>query len=323
MSNQSLQDLPSLQDLVGMYDPKQKAEVAISSARARGTVLGHTLIYGIGGTGKTALAKALAQRSGGLYKGMEAAQAKTREHIQKWLIEGDKESRRYNRDLILFVDEVHRWSVELQEALYIPMKEWVVGTAIKAKSTVDQYRMKPFTLVAATTRLDLLDQGSFVTRFANVWEITRYERADIVSVLAREFDKMSVKCDVLNLVAIASRCLGIPRIAVSLAEKIRDQVLYDHPYLVKVTKDDVTRTFALEKIDDLGLGQSHRTYLRALAKDGKARGLGTLAAQLGQNKAVVEDTVEPILLSLGFIDATPKGRVITADGMKHLSSTTL
>ena len=304
--------LPSLGNLVGLMRLKQQVSRSIVSCRIRGATFGHTLLTGLGGTGKTTIARGIAQELGYHFVETEAAELKTRDHVSQILVASNKAAG--NRSFLLFIDEIHRLSLERQEALYIPMTNHFVNTQ------GHRFELKAFTLVGATTRRDMLDAGSFVTRFQNVWDIGRYSLFDMEEIVEREFGRMGLRCYPAERTAVARRCLGIPRVALNLVGKVRDQVLYEHASDLTVYRSDIMKTFSLEELDEIGLNKAHITYLVALLQsNGQPKGLAVLAALLGRNKSVVEDTVEPILLSLGFVSATPKGRILTEKGFRHLA----
>jgi Holliday junction DNA helicase RuvB len=217
---------------------------------------------------------------------------------------------------MLFIDEVHRLKLPLQEALYSPMKEWWIPT------DRGKQHIPPFSLVAATTRIDMLDANSFVTRFGNCWEIDRYPLTDIERIVAYEFDKQGMQYSAEVVADIAQRCLGVPRIAVTLTDKVRQNTLATGTR--QVTLAHCQRTFELEEIDQLGLDPVHHRYLRILAAskaDGKFMplGIGAISAKMRHHEDMIKGSVEPILLELDFVAPTPRGRVLTESGAKYLA----
>jgi holliday junction DNA helicase RuvB len=300
-----------LDKLVGLNREKQKAKIAIRSCLTRGVVFPHTLITSIGGCGKTALARAMAEELSYHIEETEAAALKTRKHIIQKLVEGTNAAQGYSTRLMLFVDEIHRLSIDRQEVFYIPMKEWKIATVQGI------IKFPPFCLMGATTRMDLLDANSFVSRFPNKWHIRRYHTNDIVCILIDLFNADEISHNIKVVKSIARRCLGIPRYAHNLYGKVRDQVLFRGGD--KVNEEDVLRACELEGIDSLGLGEIHLDYLKILlSANGKARGLSGLASKLMQPNDVVSGTLEPILLSLDFIDLESRGRILTDKGRQHL-----
>jgi Holliday junction resolvasome RuvABC ATP-dependent DNA helicase subunit len=149
----------------------------------------------------------------------------------------------------------------------------------------------------------------------------RYGDYEIREILARYFCGIGVECGPKEITAIGQRSLGVPRIALGLAEMVRDEVYASHPKDLCVCRRDVMHTFDLEGIDDAGLTKEHRLYLMKLQQaHGEPRGIKTIAASLGTHVDVVEDSIEPILLALGMVDATRVGRKLTPAGHLHLAN---
>jgi Holliday junction resolvasome, helicase subunit len=162
----------------------------------------------------------------------------------------------------------------------------------------------------------MLDQDSFVKRFPNVIEIERYMNNNIQALAVQWFASKNMTCDLEVPLSIAQRSLGIPRIAVQLCSKIRVNALSDGRK--HATIKDCNKMYNLLSVDTIGLGRSHRRYLQILSDFIKPQGISTIAGKLGQNPDVVESTVEPVLLSLGFIERTARGRAITPKGNAHI-----
>lgn len=301
-----------LTSLVGLSTEKEKARIDIAACRVTGEIFPHCLLFGIGGTGKTSLARAIACELGYHFIEREAASLKTRSHIVDLLVSSDEEAKAAKRSLALFVDEVHRLPLLLQEAFYYPMKEW----RITLKDGVVGFA--PFCLIAATTRRDLLDEASFVDRFPNKWEIERYHVLHIEEILANYFRTVGLKYNSEVIACIAKRCLGVPRQAANLGLKIRNQALAHNR--TQITKPDVYAVFHREGIDEIGLSQLHIRYMLELYRSkGQPKGLRALSGKLGQHDDVLIGTIEPVLMSLNFIDLNPRGRVLTDTGYKHLA----
>lgn len=301
-----------LDGLVGLAVEKQRAKICIKAAKVSGEVCGHVLLHGVGGVGKTAVARAMAHDLGYLFIEREAAAFRHRDDIADLLQECDKQARTAGKPFLLFVDEVHRLALNLQEAFYYPMKEWTINL------TKGAYTMRPFCLVAATTRRDLLDEASFVKRFDNVWEIERYEDTYICDILADVLRANGIGFTPNQLQYIAVRCFGIPRQACTLAGKIRNYILARGGTRT-MQSSDIDDTFAMEGMDDKGLNKQHIRYMRELfLAEGVHKGLAFLAGRLGQQEDVVAGYIEPTLLELGFIDRDRRGRILTKAGLDHL-----
>jgi len=202
-----------LDTLVGLTNLKKQARRDIIASKITREPFPHTLISSVGGTGKTAVARACAEDLGYHFIEREAASMNSRSQIIYLLTEADHEAKQKGKLLLLFVDEVHRLSLVLQEVFYYPMKEWRVTT----KTGMIQFN--PFCLFAATTRRDMLDEASFVARFPNKWDIDRYHWTHLKLIVSQYFDKEGIQCNQMELEMIARRCLGIPRQAINLGLK--------------------------------------------------------------------------------------------------------
>jgi Holliday junction DNA helicase RuvB len=303
-----------LSSLIGLSREKQKARLLIRACRRSGETFPHTLLYGIGGTGKTEFARRVGYELGYHFVETHAAAFKKREPLFATLIQHSKEAQRAGHPLLFFIDEIHRLRTILQEALYQALKEWWIPTL------EGNIRIPAFTLFGATTRFDMLDSNSFVTRFGNVWEIQRYELQEMAAIVANELSKQKLRFSAEVSYDIAKRCLGVPRNAVNLANKVRITALSEGAEYV--TLDHARRTFELEEIDALGLHPVHHRYLEILARsvvDGHHAplGVGPIAAKMRQPEDVIQGSVEPILLELDFVAPSPRGRVLTSSGAEY------
>ena len=304
-----------LSNLIGLTKLKRKVRIAVKACIAAGETFPHTLLTSIGGCGKTEFARAIGYELKCHFIETHAAAFKKREQLFNAIIHYSAEAQRLGKPLLFFLDEVHGLKLNLQEALYSVMKEWWIPTD-RGKRFIP-----PFTLIAATTRFDMLDANSFVTRFPNVWEINRYSEKDIRKIVAYEFDRLGLRYSFEVVADIAQRCLGVPRIAVTLAKKVRTTTLAAGSS--EVTLDYTWRTFDLEEIDELGLHPVHRRYLEILAAsevNGKLTplGIGPIAGKMRHHEDMIKGSVEPILLELDFVAPTPRGRILTSRGAAYL-----
>jgi len=304
--------LNSLNDLIGLTNEKRKARIAISACKVTGETFPHTLITSIGGLGKTTLCRAIANELGSFFVEREAFSLRNPEQISDLLITSNRDANAAKKKLFLFLDEVHRLTLKMQEVFYYPMKEWKICTRSGYRS------INHFTLVAATTRKDMLDDASFVQRFENQWEIKRYSVTDICSIIRKLFIKENISADEYVIRLVAERCLGVPRQASNLAIKMRNYVLSQNRR--NLTADDVNNVCNIEHIDKIGLSEIHQRYLYELRNSSVPKGIKSIAGKLSLHEDTVVGTIEPILLSLGFIDIC-KGRILTEAGKKHLGIT--
>lgn len=303
--------------LIGLSKEKQKARVAIVASQVSGETFPHTLLYGIGGCGKTAFSRAIGGELCYHFIETHAAAFKKRDQLFESLVRYSDEAHHLRVPLLFFLDEVHGLRLTLQEALYSVMKEWWIPTD-RGKRFIP-----PFTLIAATTRFDMLDANSFVTRFPNVWEIHRYSEEDIEFIVANEFDSLGMSYSLEVLTDIAKRCLGIPRVAVTLTRKVRITAVAER--CSSVTLSHTHRTFCLEEIDECGLQPIHMRYLKILfssRSNGRFMplGIGSIAGKMRHHEDMVKGSIEPVLLELDFISPTPRGRILTDHGACYLDS---
>jgi len=304
-----------LSSLIGLSREKRKARVAIAASLRSGEVFPHTLLYGIGGTGKTVFARAIGNELNCHFVETHAAAFKKREQLYEALVRCSQQAGRSHKPLLFFLDEVHGLNKGLQESLYSVMNEWWIPTE-RGKQHIP-----PFTLIAATTRFDKLDAASFVTRFPNCWEIDRYSLEDMINIVAYEFDKMRLGYSYEVAVDVAKRCHGVPRIAVTLTEKVRTTVLASGSDTV--TLAHTARTFDLEEIDELGISPVHLRYLRILEGSmvgGKLSplGIGPISGLMRYHEDMISGSIEPMLMELKFVASTPRGRMLTDSGSAYL-----
>jgi len=299
----------NLNDLIGISSLQQRARIQIDGCHRLGIPFPHTLITAVGGVGKTVFARAIGNELGYHFVEVEANVFKNRDQVLKYILDASSSSQVRGRTLLLFIDEIHRLRLQIQEALYIPMKEWRIS------SRSGDISLRPFTFIGATTRFDMLDANSFVTRFENLWEIERYSETDIGMIIAQEFRKVGLHFSREIVQMISKRCLGIPRNAISFVRKLRFMSRHGVIHL-----SDVVQMFNLEEIDDLGLHPIHRRYLHILSDRCVPLGVGAIASKMRQPEDMIKGAVEPILLELNMISPTPRGRKITQAGREFLKA---
>ena len=298
-----------------MSREKRKARLLIRACSHSGEVYPHSLLFGVGGTGKTELARCIGSELGYHFIETHAAAFKKRHILFSALIEHSKKAKQRGVPLLFFVDEIHRLSLLLQEGLYQAMKEWWIPTPD------GRTEIPPFTLFGATTRFDMLDSNSFVTRFGNVWEIQRYGLDDMAAIVAMELSKHGLSFSSEVSYEVAKRSLGIPRNAVNLANKVRIAAFSQESSEVRLSH--CRFMFELEQIDSRGLQPVHHRYLRILEKSrGSGKylplGVGAIASKMRQPEDVIKGSVEPILLELDLVSPTPRGRMLTETGSEYL-----
>jgi len=306
-----------LSSLIGLNKEKQLARIQISACMCVNEIFPHTLLTGVGGTGKTAFARAIGDELGYHFIETHAAVFKKKDQLFPAIISHSEESKRLGKRLLFFIDEIHRLRLDFQECLYSPMKEWWIPTAS------GRHKVNPFSLFGATTRFDMLDSNSFITRFGNVWEIDRYSEVTLAIIIARELSRNKINFSDEVPQNIAKRCLGIPRTAVNFSQKLRNLLLSKNKKIADGS--DVDQMFDLEEIDAVGLTKVHHNYLRILYSSRVDNhfiplGVNVLASKMRQSEDVVKGSIEPILLELDLVASTSRGRVLTSSGSRHVLS---
>jgi len=303
----------SLGDFVGQERVKEQLSIALEAAKARGEALDHVLLAGPPGLGKTSLAQIVRNE---LAVGIRqvAGPGLERKDIAAILTSLEP------RD-VLFVDEIHRMSRAAEEILYPALEDFrldiVVGQGPAARTlTLD---LPPFTLVGATTRTGLLTTP-LRDRFGLTFRLDLYDASELAAIVRRSARILGVEVadDAAELVAARSR--GTPRIANRILRRVRDVAEVRHEGAV--TTAVAEEALALLEVDGAGLERFDRELLRCVVErfGGGPVGLSTLAVALGEEPETIEDVYEPYLLQLGFLQRTPRGRVVTELGQAHLGA---
>ena len=305
----------TLESYIGQESVKENMRVFLEAAKQRKEALDHVLLYGPPGLGKTTLSNIIANEMDVHIKttsGPAIERPGDMAAVLNSLNEGD----------ILFIDEIHRLNRMIEEILYPAMEDFVIDIMIGKGPGARSVRLDlpRFTLIGATTRIGLLT-APLRDRFGVVQRLEPYSVENLKIILKRSAAVLQVEMEEGGAEEIARRSRGTPRLANRMLKRVRDfaQVRYDG-----VITEEVAR-FALDllDIDKVGLDQTDRKMLLTMIEKfgGKPVGLDTLAASINEESETIEDVYEPYLLQLGYIQRTPRGRVVTRLGYAHFGMT--
>ena len=301
-----------LHEYVGQDKIKENLQVFVKAALNRGEALDHVLLYGPPGLGKTTLAGIIANELGVNFR-ITSGPAIERSGDLAALLTNLQE-----RD-VLFIDEIHRLSRSVEEVLYSAMEDYaldiIIGKGPSARSI--RLDLAPFTLIGATTKAGSL-AGPLRDRFGVISRLEYYEPEDLVLIVKRAAEILQIPIEDKGAWEIARRSRGTPRIANRLLKRVRDfaQITGDGVITDAIADASLQRL----EVDKIGLDHTDRRMLDTMISKfaGGPVGLDTLAAATSEERDTIEDVYEPYLLQQGFINRTPKGRVVTRAGYEHM-----
>ena len=322
-----------LDDYVGQPKLVERLSIALEAVKQRGDAMEHVLLHGPPGLGKTTLAFIIANEMGTRLTSTSGPALTKPSDLVGVL------TRLQPRD-VLFIDEIHRLNIALEEYLYSAMEDFridvQIDTGMHAKTIT--MPLQPFTLIGATTRAGLIS-GPMQSRFGIAHNLEYYSEVDLLTILHRSSSLLTMNVEgagdaddesdispqrpksrksLDSLRTIASRSRGTPRVANRLLRRVRDYAQVRAHGLVSPAA--VNKALMLEGVDELGLDELDRRYLRVIAEiyEGGPVGLEAVAATLGEDVGTLEEVVEPYLLQIGFLARTRRGRQLTRTGAEHL-----
>ncbi|MFZ2007487.1 MAG: Holliday junction branch migration DNA helicase RuvB [Stellaceae bacterium] len=302
----------SLDDFVGQRQLRDNLAIFIEAAKSRGEALDHVLFFGPPGLGKTTLAQIVARELGVGFRATSGPVIQRAGDLAALL------TALQPRD-ILFIDEIHRLMPVVEEVLYPAMEDFqldlIIGEGPGARSV--RIDLPPFTLIGATTRSGLITRP-LRERFGIPLRLIFYEPEELAQIVARGARVLGFALESDGAAEIARRARGTPRVAMRLLRRIRDFAAVQH--WGSVDAETADKALSRLDVDRRGLDGMDRRYLKCIAQNygGGPVGVETMAAALGDQRDVIEEVIEPYLVQEGFVQRTPRGRMLTEIAFRHL-----
>jgi Holliday junction DNA helicase RuvB len=303
----------TLSSFIGQEQLKKNLQIFIEASKKRGKAMDHVLFYGPPGLGKTTLAKIVANELGVGFKSTSGPILSKGGDLVAILTN-------LKPNDVLFIDEIHRLSINIEEILYQAMEDFcvdiIIGEGASARSI--KITLSPFTLIGATTRFGLIS-APLRTRFGIPFNLNFYTKEELANIIDFNAAKDGFDIDREASLQIAARARFTPRISIRLLKRVADFAIVKNPDEA-ISEELANIAFNDLNIDPLGLDELDRKYLTYIAENYKGGpvGIDTISAGLSEETDSIEDTIEPFLLALGFIARTPRGRVLTQKAMDYI-----
>ncbi len=301
-----------LSEYIGQDKAKNNLDIFIRAALNRGDALDHVLLYGPPGLGKTTLAGIIANELGVNFRQTSGPAIEKQGDLAALL------TNLQERD-VLFIDEIHRLSRSVEEVLYSAMEDYALDIIIGKGPSARSIRLDiaPFTLIGATTKAGAL-APPLRDRFGVISRLEYYTPDSLVHIVKRAAEILEIPIEDQGALEIARRSRGTPRIANRLLKRVRDVAQIEGQGII--TDEIADKALRMLEVDEVGLDHTDRRMLNTMIKKfaGGPVGLDTLAAAISETTDTIEDVYEPFLIQLGFINRTPRGRVVTRAGYEHL-----
>ena len=302
-----------LNEYIGQDKVKENLSIFVKAALSRGEALDHVLLYGPPGLGKTTLAAIIANELGVNFRVTSGPAIERSGDLAALLTNlGERD--------VLFIDEIHRLSRSVEEVLYSAMEDFALDIIIGKGPSARSIRLDiaPFTLIGATTKAGAL-AAPLRDRFGVISRLEYYEPAALVHIIKRAAEILEIPIEERGAMEIARRSRGTPRVANRLLKRVRDFAQIEGDGIVTDVLAD--KALKMLEVDKAGLDHTDRRMLDAMIRKfaGGPVGLDTLAASISEETDTIEDVYEPYLLQLGFINRTPRGRIVTRAGYAHMN----
>lgn len=300
-----------LQEYIGQDKAKENLSIFIKAALSRGEALDHVLLYGPPGLGKTTLAGIIANELGVNFRQTSGPAIERQGDLAALLTNLQEHD-------VLFIDEIHRLSRSVEEVLYSAMEDFALDIIIGKGPSARSIRLDiaPFTLIGATTKAGAL-AAPLRDRFGVISRLEYYTPEALVHIIKRAAEILKIPIEDDGAIEIARRSRGTPRVANRLLKRVRDVAQVSGQQTITAKTAD--KALAMLDIDKVGLDHTDCRMLKTMIEKfgGGPVGLDTLAASISESTDTIEDVYEPYLIQLGFINRTPRGRVVTKSGYEH------